>query len=158
MREEWRLVFNTSERGNGRDAVRRMNERAQHFYDTNRGFVDVYSVGGPLDDDQLYIEFIEDIFGPMTFIEAQAFLESRQTQEDVDAVNAAGFLSDGSRLAARRRLSNMTQKQLADASKVKIQTIQSYEACEKDLSKEPKETIEKLAAALHCAVNELISQ
>lgn len=62
-----------------------------------------------------------------------------------------------SRLKDMRETRGMTQKELADRSKVSIRMIQHYEQGQKDINQAAAITVAKLAIALDCNVLEILN-
>lgn len=61
-----------------------------------------------------------------------------------------------SRLQDIRKECNLTQGQLAIKSRVPLRTIQAYEQCYRDIKKASGSTLQKLANALGCALEDLL--
>lgn len=59
-------------------------------------------------------------------------------------------------LKEKRTEAGMTQKELAAKSKVNIRMIEYYEQGYKDIRKAAVETVEALAKALGCSIEEII--
>ena len=62
-----------------------------------------------------------------------------------------------SRLKDMRETRSMTQKELAERSKVSIRMIQHYEQGQKDINQAAAITVAKLAIALDCNVLEILN-
>ncbi len=62
------------------------------------------------------------------------------------------------RLYRQRRLCDLTQKQLADASGVSLRSIQMYEQRQKNINHAAAETVYCLAFALHCSMEDLLER
>ena len=60
------------------------------------------------------------------------------------------------RLQKRRKDAQLTQKELADRSGVKLRTIQQYEMRAKNINKAAAETLLQLAQVLLCNMEDLI--
>lgn len=62
----------------------------------------------------------------------------------------------GARLQAYRKLMNMSQRELAEASGINKRTLQQYEINAKDLSKASASTVKALSQVLGCSMEDLI--
>jgi DNA-binding Xre family transcriptional regulator len=60
------------------------------------------------------------------------------------------------RLQKRRKDAQLTQKELAGRSGVKLRTIQQYEMRAKNINKAAAETLLQLAQVLYCSIEDLI--
>jgi DNA-binding Xre family transcriptional regulator len=60
------------------------------------------------------------------------------------------------RLQKRRKDAQLTQKELADRSGVKLRTIQQYEMRAKNINKAAAETLQQLAQVLLCSIEDLL--
>jgi DNA-binding Xre family transcriptional regulator len=65
--------------------------------------------------------------------------------------------ADQSRLRRFRSYAMLSQRQLADASGVALRQIQLFEQGQRDIKKTQGETLKRLAQALHCDMEELLS-
>jgi DNA-binding Xre family transcriptional regulator len=65
--------------------------------------------------------------------------------------------ADQSRLRRFRTYAMLSQRQLADASGVALRQIQLFEQGQRDIKKTQGETLKRLAQALHCDMEELLS-
>ncbi|MBQ9699217.1 MAG: helix-turn-helix transcriptional regulator [Lachnospiraceae bacterium] len=62
------------------------------------------------------------------------------------------------KLKQRRKLADMSQSQLSEATGVSVRTIQQYEQRQKDVSKANVSTLAKFARALYCDITDLIDE
>ena len=60
------------------------------------------------------------------------------------------------RLQKRRKDAGLTQKELAERSRVKLRTIQQYEMRAKNINKAAVETLLQLAQVLYCSIEDLL--
>ena len=60
------------------------------------------------------------------------------------------------RLQKRRKDAQLTQKELAERSGVKLRTIQQYEMRAKNINKAAAETLLQLAQVLYCSIEDLL--
>ena len=56
-----------------------------------------------------------------------------------------------------RKNKGISQKELSEATKIKLRTIQSYEQNEKNIDNAKIETLIKISIALDCRISELIN-
>lgn len=59
-------------------------------------------------------------------------------------------------LQTARETAGLSQSQLANASGVSVRLIQAYEQGERDIRKAAVETVERLAKALNCKIEDII--
>ena len=61
-----------------------------------------------------------------------------------------------SKLQEMRKKRGLTQVQLADASGVKLRTIQAYEADQRSINKAGAEDVARMARVLHCISEDIL--
>ena len=77
----------------------------------------------------------------------------------VDALNDRYLQSTKeTRMKTRRKLLNITQKELSLMSNVPLRTIQQYEQKQKDINKAQVESVIALAKALNCDVLDIVEK
>ncbi|WP_350453838.1 helix-turn-helix domain-containing protein [Slackia heliotrinireducens] len=96
------------------------------------------------------MEVIEDLYGAYHEMDVEQFVDRmvqlyRQAMPDTN-------------LKRLRKLSGLTQEQLAQLSGISVRTIQQYEQRRKDVNKASLETAVAIATVLHCNPSDLLER
>ena len=159
-------IARSIERGNpnylsGKSATEMLSELLNQEVEYNRVPLDrspEYWAGWILAYSQWYLNrSFKEILGVMPFSKLANLYHPYHEAPEMKTVERIQSLFPFESALKRIRLQrNLSQKQLAELSKVKLRNIQSYEQGEVDISSAKAETLYALAKTLDCTIEDLI--